>query len=303
MKSTTRWSRADASFWHHVRILSEHLGYSRRRTVLRHSHRDILDALRTLNLNYSTSDALIYDLVDYFNFRANLIENEIANYLQDSDQARLLFDEVAARYTSGYTSQIKHGSETSRIYNVIEGVPTIAPFNKQKGNKRDIDFLTATSNILISHYLQGDSFDADPRKLPVFTDGRTITSSMSRRMDGAYPHCTNPIALWEFKCYYYTTTFGSKISDAVYIADLDGYERYSTKAATGSSVHLSLFIDAYSTWMQQGKSYLCRIIDLLQRGAIDELIVGSEVTTAIPEMVEEWRTTETFNSNAIDFRL
>lgn len=25
--------------------------------------------------------------------------------------------------------------------------------------------------------------------------------------------------------YYYTTTFGSKISDAVYIASLDGYER------------------------------------------------------------------------------
>ena len=54
---------------------------------------------------------------------------------------------------------------------------------------------------------------------------------MSRRMDGAYPSCVNPLAVWEFKCYYYTTTFGSKISDAVYIASLEAY------SATGK-IHL-----------------------------------------------------------------
>ncbi|MDO4412134.1 hypothetical protein [Cutibacterium sp.] len=108
-------------------------------------------------------------------------------------------------------------------------------------------------------------------------------------MDGAFPDCVNQVALWEFKCYYYTTTFGSKISDAVYIADLDGYERADAEGQTGMPIQLTLFIDAYSTWMEQGKSYLCRIVDLLQRGAIDNLIVGAEVETEIPQIVEEWR--------------
>ena len=47
-------------------------------------------------------------------------------------------------------------------------------------------------------------------------------------------------------------------------------------------------MDAYSTWMEQGKSYLCRMVDLLQRGAVDEIVVGREIVTSIPEMVTRW---------------
>lgn len=45
-------------------------------------------------------------------------------------------------------------------------------------------------------------------------------------------------------------------------------------------------------WLEQGKSYLCRIVDLLHRGSIDDLVIGSEVLTAIPEMVKKWRSPE-----------
>lgn len=295
MKSAAPWNQMPPEFWHYVRVLSEHLGYSRRRIVMRHDAETIKRGLEKLGLSAAplqTSDDTSFsigDLVDYFAFRAELIEGDVAKNLQSAAQAKILFERTADEYTTDYTSQLKNGLENSRLYSVRGSVPAIAPYNKQKGEKRDIDFLTATSNILISYYLKGDHFDPDPRKVPAFTEDGVVVGSMSRRMDGAYPDCVNPVSLWEFKCYYYTTTFGSKISDAVYIADLDGYERADAEDQTGMPIQLTLFIDAYSTWMEQGKSYLCRIVDLLQRGAIDNLIVGVEVETAIPQIVAEWR--------------
>jgi len=43
------------------------------------------------------------------------------------------------------------------------------------------------------------------------------------------------------------------------------------------SVHHSLIVDAYETWWGQGRSYLCRIIDALNMGYIDEVLFGREV--------------------------
>ena len=41
--------------------------------------------------------------------------------------------------------------------------------------------------------------------------------------------------------YYYTTTFGSKISDAVYIASLDGYERDEIFNNTARRIYTTFF--------------------------------------------------------------
>jgi hypothetical protein len=38
------------------------------------------------------------------------------------------------------------------------------------------------------------------------------------------PGTVNPIAIWEIKEYYYTTTFGSRVADGVYETLLDGME-------------------------------------------------------------------------------
>lgn len=293
MRPDARWNSMPALFWHNVRVLSETLGYSKRKVVLRHSISDIERALSDLGLGTEQINAerlgfTIQDLMDYFVFRSDLIEGTIATNLQTAQQAKALFEQVAAEYTVGYVSQMKSGKENARIYTLRSGRTVGVPYNKQKNDKYDVDFLTGTSNILLAHYLGDLPFDPDPRRLPVLVDESKICGSMSRRMDGAFPSCTNPLALWEFKCYYYTTTFGSKISDAIYISDLDNYERRAIKTETGRDIELALFVDAYGAWMEQGKSYLCRMVDLLQRGAVDEIVVGREIVTSIPEMVTRW---------------
>lgn len=55
---------------------------------------------------------------------------------------------------------------------------------------------------------------------------------------------------------------------------------------TGYKVHYVLFIDAYRTWWMQGKSYLCRIIDALNMGLMDEVIIGREVFARWPELLQ-----------------
>lgn len=48
----------------------------------------------------------------------------------------------------------------------------------------------------------------------------------------------------------------------------------------------SFFLDAYKTLWEDGKSYLCRIIDILNSGLVDEVIVGREVFRRWPELLE-----------------
>ena len=50
----------------------------------------------------------------------------------------------------------------------------------------------------------------------------------------------------------------------------------------------SMFIDSHYTFWGQGKSYLCRFIDTLNMGLIDELIVGKEVLTRWREVLTEF---------------
>lgn len=49
-----------------------------------------------------------------------------------------------------------------------------------------------------------------------------------------------------------------------------------------------LMIDAHYTWWGCGKSYLCRIVDMLHMGYVDEVLVGKEAISRLPELVKEW---------------
>jgi hypothetical protein len=49
-----------------------------------------------------------------------------------------------------------------------------------------------------------------------------------------------------------------------------------------------LFLDAKYTWWNCGRSYLCRVIDMLHMGYLDEAIFGSEVVERVPALVAEW---------------
>lgn len=47
-------------------------------------------------------------------------------------------------------------------------------------------------------------------------------------------------------------------------------------------------VDAKYTWWKQGKSYLCRIIDMLHMGYVDEVLFGREVVERIPALAASW---------------
>jgi len=112
--------------------------------------------------------------------------------------------------------------------------------------------------------------------------------TLARRIDGAFPSIINPIAVWEIKEYYYTTTFGSRVADGVYESLLDGMEIEEMREREGVHVKHYLFVDAHYTWWECGKSYLCRLIDMLHMGYVDEILFGSEVVDELPRIVGEW---------------
>ena len=91
-------------------------------------------------------------------------------------------------------------------------------------------------------------------------------------MDGAFPSAVNPVAVWEIKEYYYTTTFGSRVADGVYETLLDGMELEELREHEGIDVRHYLMVDAYFTWWECGRSYLCRIVDMLRMGYVDEVL-------------------------------
>jgi hypothetical protein len=118
------------------------------------------------------------------------------------------------------------------------------------------------------------------QKQPVWT--------LARRVDGAFPSSINPIAVWELKEYYYTTTFGNRVADGVYETLLDGMELEEVREREGIDIKHYLMLDARYTWWDCGRSYLCRIIDMLHMGYVDEVLFGSEVIERLPSLVGEW---------------
>ena len=118
-------------------------------------------------------------------------------------------------------------------------------------------------------------------------DGAPLRT-LARRIDGAFPSTVNPVAVWETKEYYYTTTFGSRVADGVYETLLDGMELAELHEHEGIKVLHYMIIDGYYTWWQCGRSYLCRIIDAMHMGYIDEVLFGYEVIERLHLLVQAW---------------
>jgi hypothetical protein len=161
------------------------------------------------------------------------------------------------------------------------------PMNKQKGAKRAHAFLTGLVNMLVEAHSGKADCNYDPRKLTTITRDGVPLRTLARRVDGAFPDTVNPVAVWEVKEYYYTTTFGSRIADGVYESLLDGMELEDLHD-NGVDVRHYLFVDAKDTWWKQGKAYLCRIVDMLNMGYVDEVVFGREVVSELPRIVSEW---------------
>ena len=47
-------------------------------------------------------------------------------------------------------------------------------------------------------------------------------------------------------------------------------------------------VDSHYTWRECVRAYLCRIIDMLNMGLVDEVLFGREVVSDLPRLVKEW---------------
>ncbi len=276
MTPDLRFRKLPKSFWAHVRSVSEEVGYTVRGqgTIRIPSLSDVCAALQRLELR---SDHISNDgrtpapfgvlLLAYFEHRANVLNQFVEPRLMDLKAAEKLFKELSAKYKPKASD---------------------VPMNKQKGEKRKPAFLTAIIGMLIRANSAGHGCDFDPRSLTTITAGGRPVRTLARRVDGCFPAVVNPIAVWEIKEYYHTTTFGSRVADGVYETLLDGMELEELFEHEGVSVRHYLMIDSHITWWKCGRSYLCRIIDMLHMGYVDEVLFGREVVDRLPVIVFEW---------------
>lgn len=263
-------------FWAYVRTISEECGYTTRsaETVKIPDISEISTALTKRGLDTSgvlkqadVPTQLGEILLNYFTFRATVLNEYVEPRLMDAAQAKQLYNRIRRQHKS---------------------IKVSIPWNKQKGVKKAPAYLTAIVAILVRANAPDFSCDLDPRSLTTVTENGKPLRTLARRVDGAFPGTVNPVAVWEIKEYYYTTTFGSRVADGVYESLLDGMELEELREHEDVDVKHYLIIDAHYTWWKCGKSYLCRVMDMLHMGYIDEVLFGLEVVERLPAMVKEW---------------
>jgi hypothetical protein len=275
MKAAEQFKGQPKYFWANVRTLSAQLGYTERGTqrIKQPTLDEIHQALQALSLtstHVQDSEGRPTEfgdkLLDYFKYRAEVLNSYVQSRLMNAAQARQLFQELQ-----------DHLNPTCPL-----------PMNKQKGEMRAPAYFTGIINMLIEANAAGYPCDYDPRTLTTVTQNDAPLRTLARRVDGAFSSAINPIAIWEIKEYYYTTTFGSRIADGVYESLLDGMELEELREHEGIEVKHYFMIDAYDTWWRMGRSYLCRIVDMLHMGYVDEVLFGREVVERLPDLVREW---------------
>lgn len=275
MRPDNRFLKQQKDFWAHVRSVSEVVGYTvkKKATIRVPTLVEIVAALDKLGLasqhiavggKATEYGALLHS---YFEYRADVLNTYVEPRLMDAARAKKVYEATAKR---------------------CKPRPEDIPWNKQKGEKKSPAYLTAIINMTVRERCRGLACDFDPRGLTTVTKGGKPLRTLARRVDGAFPSIVNPIAIWEVKEYYYTTTFGSRVADGVYESLLDGMELEELREHEGIDVKHYLMVDARYTWWDCGRSYLCRIIDMLHMGYLDEALFGYEIVERLPAIVDEW---------------
>lgn len=275
MKPSDQFLRLPKNFWASVRLISQEVGYTEKSTgkIKIPSISEIQSKLKKIGVDFSRlqlqkiKNGNFGEILNaYFSYRADTINTFVEPRLMDVNEARKTFE---------------------KFYEDLHPSCPI-PFNKQRGKMKTPAYLTGLVNMLIETNAQGLPCDYDPHQLIIVTKENLPVRTLARRVDGAFPSSVNPIAIWEIKEYYYTTTFGSRVADGIYESLLDGLELEELREHEGINVKHYLIVDAHDTWWKQGKSYLCRIIDMLHMGYLDEVLFGREVIERLPDLVNEW---------------
>jgi hypothetical protein len=262
-------------FWATIRLISQEVGYVVKGTqqIKVPSVTEIRSAFSRLDLDtsylFDANDTLTECgglVIEYFRHRAAVLQGFVRSSLMNVTEAKALYKELHARLKP--KCQI--------------------PMNKQKGKKKAPAYFTAIINMLIEANAGRYPCDYDPRTLTTVTKQLIPIRTFARRIDGAFPSPVDPVAVWEIKEYYYTTTFGSRVADGVYESLLDGMEIEELRSSHRIDIKHYLMVDAYSTWWEDGRSYLCRLIDMLHMGYADEVLFGREVVDRLPFLVKQW---------------
>jgi len=274
MKPNNTFLNLPKNFWAGVRLISQEVGYTERSTdqikipvvdeIQPRFEKFEIDFSR-LQAQPTASGKFGKVLQDYFIYRADIINTFVEPHLMNVAEAKKIF---------------------KKYYKDLQPSCPI-PMNKQKGKMKTPAYLTGLVNMLVEANAKGLPCDYDPHQLTIVTKDNLPVRTLARRVDGAFPSSVNPIAIWEIKEYYYTTTFGSRVADGIYESLLDGLELEELREHEGIDVNHYLIVDAHDTWWKQGKSYLCRIIDMLHMGYIDEVLFGREVIERLPDLVKD----------------
>jgi len=275
MKADKRFLGQPLDFWANIKLISQKGGYTDRKTkqIKAHTLEEIKSAYESNQLDHSR----VINANNNFTEFGKLIHS----YLQHrSDSLRL--------YVEPNLMKLAEAKQTFEELREKLKPTCPLPLNKQKGVKKGHAYLTGIVNMLIEANSNGFNCNYDPKELTAFTKNKFPVRTLSRRVDGAFPGVINPIAIWEIKEYYFTTTFGSRVADGVYESWLDGLELREVKENLNIHVEHYLILDDHFTWWTMGRSYLCRIIDMLHMGILTEALFGKEVVSRLPNIVQNW---------------
>lgn len=258
MKANNEFLNLPKSFWAAIRTIGQACGYTERGTgqIKIPKIEEIEKAFESLSLdktklrnNSGNLSEYASQIISYCAYRANVLNTFVEPRLMDVKRAKAEFERLKRKLKPKCP----------------------LPMNKQKGKKKSPNYFTGIINMLVETGTDGLPCEYDPRVLTTVTKNGLPVRTLARRIDGAFPIVVNPIAVWEIKEYYYTTTFGSRVADGVYETLLDGMELEELHRNENYHVLHYLMVDAYYTWWDCGRSYLCRIIDMLNMGYVDEV--------------------------------
>jgi len=263
MKPNPLYLKKPPRFWANVKLISEQAGYSIRckgsvKTLRTYSMDDAVKIYSDEGLDESfltKETAFLNEVIGYLNFRTDVLTNYVQPLFMDRDEAQKEYLALRKKYSLSRAETM----------------------NKQKGDKRHPAYFAGMVSMIAEKVLGAEGFVDDARRLSLVSSNGIAEYVFSRRFDGALPSIINPLAVWEIKEYYGTTTFGSRVADGVYETLLDGFEINEAETVIGRRINHFLFIDDRFTWWDCGRSYLCRMIDMLHTGHVDEIFFGKEI--------------------------
>ncbi len=186
MRPNKRFAGKPKSFWATVRSVSQRVGYSKNARIVVPGMAELRNAFTKMNLDpdclgvEERPTIFARDLMDYFDAHSKALMQEAEPSLMNVDEARKEFSALKAEFNPQCP----------------------IPMNKQRGEKKAEAYLTGIVNMMVEHYSCGLPCDYDPRELTnVIRNGQPLRT-LSRRLDGAFPSATNPIAVWEIKGNY-----------------------------------------------------------------------------------------------------